>query len=154
MEARFWSKVRRDADDECWEWLGWKSRDGYGMFDVAGKKVKAHRLSWELAYDAIPDGLVVRHKCRGKCVNPNHLELGSVLENHRDMIRDGTDPRWERNPAAKLTNEQVLEIKTRLRDYYHGLQRQLAKEYGVHEVVISAIKKGKSWVGLLDKRDK
>lgn len=145
MEQRFWSKVRRGAEDECWEWLGWKSRDGYGMFDFNDKKLKAHRVSWELTHNKIPDGIVVRHKCRGKCVNPSHLELGTVADNHADTIRDGTNPRGERNPASTLTNEQVRQIKLRLQDYKHGLGRQLAKEFGVHEVVISQIKRGRTW---------
>lgn len=86
--------MRRGANDECWEWLGTKLR-GYGRFHLSPaqheyKTSFAHRVAWELTNGKITDGLIVRHKCRGKCVNPNHLELGTHWDNAKDKYRDGT----------------------------------------------------------------
>lgn len=141
MEQRFWNKVIKRGDDECWEWIGSKC-GGYGQFQ--GKL--AHRVVWSLLCGEIGEGLVVRHKCRGKCVNPNHLELGTRAENQRDMIRDGTSMRGERNAKAKLTELQVREIKSRLVEYERGMVKMLAIEYGVTAGTISAIKTGRKWV--------
>jgi hypothetical protein len=86
-EIRFWSKVNTNGSNGCWEWLG-ASIHGYGQLNVNGKKTLAHRYSWFLKNGSIPKGLLIRHKCRGKCVNPDHLELGTHQDNANDRIRD------------------------------------------------------------------
>jgi hypothetical protein len=89
MDERFWSKVDRSGGDEaCWVWLASKMKNNYGRFRMRGRtSTTAHRIAWELTNGAIPDGLLVRHKCRGKCVNPAHLELGTHTDNARDRMR-------------------------------------------------------------------
>jgi hypothetical protein len=72
---------RIDVGD-CWEWTGRLDRDGYGHFGKHGRLV--HRMLWELLVGPIPDGLQIDHLCRNrKCVNPDHLEPVSSLENTR-----------------------------------------------------------------------
>lgn len=75
----------------CWEWVGSKRRYGYGQVYFNGKSaVKAHRVAWELAYGPVSDGLCVLHKCDNTaCINPDHLFLGSQLDNIRDMNLKG-----------------------------------------------------------------
>lgn len=146
MEDRFWSKVHRKTDDECWEWLAGRNSAGYGKFRVggaSGRMTYAHRVAWELTHGKIPDGLIVRHKCRGKCVNPNHLELGTHADNSADSLRDGTLSRGENIWSAVLTEKTVGEIKRRLND--HESVCMLAKEYGVSHSRISSIRSGTSW---------
>ncbi len=143
---KFWNKVRRGSDDECWEWLGCKCPLGYGRVSYGGKKsLLAHRVAWELTHDKIPEGLIVRHKCRGKCCNPAHLELGTQAENMRDTVRDGTSRKGELKPSSRLTNEQVREIKQRLLLYRRGLISSLAREFGVGHTTISEIYRGVRW---------
>ncbi|MGJ0510229.1 MAG: HNH endonuclease signature motif containing protein [Methylocystis sp.] len=88
-EVRFWEKVIRG--DGCWEWTAAKSVRGYGTFGLRkGKMVPAHRMSWELTYGKIPDGLIVCHHCDNpECVRPDHLFLGTYSDNTQDMIRKG-----------------------------------------------------------------
>ena len=74
----------------CWLWLTGCDKDGYGMFarDRGGKSIRAHRFSWELHFGPIPDVLIVLHKCdTPACVRPDHLFLGTHLDNAQDRNR-------------------------------------------------------------------
>ena len=140
VEERFWAKVNKNGADGCWGWTAYKNK-GYGYIKIDGKMIRAHRYSWELINGPIPDGLMVRHKCRGLCVNPEHLELGTNKENQLDRIRDGTDDRGEKCVSAKLTNAQVLDIRSRV----NQTQKSIAKEFNVGKSTINFIINRKRW---------
>lgn len=109
--AAFWS-LARGGQDECWDWPGRRDEKGYGRLGFGGRRnVRAHRVAWELMYGEIPGGQVVCHSCDNPaCVNPNHLFLGSQLENiaDRDAKARGTTPPSRR----KLTIEQATAIRS------------------------------------------
>lgn len=82
-DERFWAKVAKQLDG-CWLWKGATNGDGrYGMVGGRGKGLEqAHRVAYEMAHGAIPDGLVIDHLCRTTlCVNPDHLEPVTQAEN-------------------------------------------------------------------------
>ena len=86
--ARFWERV--DTTGECWLWTGHRNEDGYGTLGWQYKQYSAHRLSYEIAYGAIPPGLCVCHRCDNPpCVRPDHLFLGTQADNMRDRYRKG-----------------------------------------------------------------
>lgn len=86
---RFWSKVseREVGNLVCWEWMAGvrgKSPHTYGCFWVLGDTKKAHRVAYEMVYGLIPEGLEIDHLCHNTlCVNPDHLEPVTHLENVR-----------------------------------------------------------------------
>lgn len=89
-EERFWSAVEKRGPTECWEWKRSRSY-GYGQFKFEGGGVRAHRYSWQLHNGKkIPNDLHVLHRCDNPpCVNPNHLFVGTPLDNTMDSVRKG-----------------------------------------------------------------
>ncbi len=112
-----------------------------------GRKTKlVHRLVWEAFNGKIPEGMLVLH---GENVSPDNcciesLSIGTIEDNlGRDRRRDKTTPQGEKNPKSKLTLEQVIYIKARLRD--NELTRTLSKLFDVGMSAIQDIKKGATW---------
>jgi len=89
LNERFWKKVDIKGPDECWEWKA-SLRNDYGQIKVNGRMMRANRVAWELTNGMIPDNKLVLHKCDNrKCVNPNHLYLGTSSDNMIDKINRG-----------------------------------------------------------------
>lgn len=129
---------------DCIEWTGLKDRKGYGRIGVDGSTLAAHRVAYAEFVGPVPDGLVVRHKCDNPpCINPDHLEVGTQADNARDMVERGRSTRGARNPGARLTNEQAIEIYHRAKA--EGGYRAIGLEYGVGESTVHNIVAGNSW---------
>ena len=143
---KFWLKVDRRGPDECWEWLAGRSGDGYGALDINGRACSVHRLSWEIHYGDIPDGLCICHHCDNPlCVNPIHLFAGTHSENIADRDRKGRNVKQsgELNFNAKLTDAKVLEILSI--EPVYGDQPIIARRFGVSQATISLIRIRKIW---------
>jgi hypothetical protein len=152
----------------CWLWDRAMSGCGYGN---ACKRIgdrkrwfRAHALAYEAFVGQVPDGMILRHRCDVKaCCNPDHLETGTHSENSRDMVERGraatgdkngsrTRPerlvRGERHGMAKLTEGDVkLIFELRARSM---LQREIAAEFGVSQVLVSRILSGNLWAHIKD----
>lgn len=144
LESRFWSYVSKG--DSCWLWIGARTVTGYGAIGAerpSRKTLKAHRVSYELHLGKIPDGLLVCHRCDNPlCVNPDHLFLGTSLDNNRDREAKGrgNQAKGQSQAHAKLTEDDVKYIRaSRLTTY------ALAKQYGMHYTTIMDARKGTTW---------
>ena len=157
FKERFLSYFPKNYQDEsmvdfCWEWQGAMSRDGYGFFSPHQRPMlRAHRYSFELKHGEIPEGMVICHRCDNrKCVNPNHLFLGSVADNVHDAMEKGrhacVKPEMF-NPGRKLSDEQVLMIKSikpeLTRDEFAVMKTELAKDMCVSVSLVEYMLKGK-----------
>ncbi len=115
-EATFWSRVKKS--DGCWEWQGKIKRGrtgGYGLLMWKGEPdARAHRVAYELSHGPIPSGKLVCHTCDNPpCCRPDHLFLGTSLENMQDAKAKGRIVRGHCVGSAKLTEQQVKEVRER-----------------------------------------
>lgn len=128
-------------DSGCHEWTGHVMVNGYGQISRDGKPAYSHRVRWEMANGIIENGDYVLHSCDNrKCVNIDHLFVGTFYDNMDDMVRKGRQACGVRNSHAKLTDEKILEIRSA-----NGTQEAIASNYGVTRSLISMIRNKKIW---------
>lgn len=116
--VRFWSKINRNGPapshvphlGNCWLWTGCVHIEGYGHFWYKKTVRQAHCVMWLETNGVIPDGLEVLHRCDVRnCVRPDHLELGTSLENNRQREERGrgNQQRGEKCGMTKYSDEIV-----------------------------------------------
>jgi hypothetical protein len=163
VRDRYWKKVDRSGGpDSCHWWTACKT-DGYGRLNIEGRLYKTHRISWVIANNKdIPPGMHVCHTCDNPdCCNPNHLWLGTHIDNMRDRDNKGrcspalgdrhgsrtkpeSRPRGAAHGRAIFTEDQVRKIRE---EYALGgiTQQALADKHGIDQSTISAIIRRKTW---------
>ena len=147
--VRFNSKLK-NMENGCIEFTGAKTKNGYGQFYINETigMVRAHRFSFELSYGKIPEGLIICHKCDNpKCVNVDHLFLGTYKDNSDDKIKKGrfkssyTD--LGNHPNSILSVQDVKKIKYLINN---GLRNvDIAKKFNISHKLVSLIRLGKRW---------
>ncbi|MGL4610162.1 MAG: HNH endonuclease [Trueperaceae bacterium] len=142
-EQRFWAKVDKKADTECWLWLGGTTVYGHGLF-WNQKLIRAHRFSYELHLGDIPKGLELMHMCDVPgCVNPHHLTPGTHEDNMKDMVIKQRSAFGVRHWKAKLDDDKVRTIKQLRRD--GKSQQEVADMFDVARTTIQAIDRRDNW---------
>lgn len=155
----FWKHVKKS--DGCWLWTYWqkggsKRRYNYGFlnYGIGTKYIYAHRLSWMIHNPSrpIPKGMCVLHSCDNpRCVNPEHLRIGTQQENIADTISRNRQAVGERVGGSKLSRREVLAIA---RVYSNGRSsRSVAMEFGVSHHTVLSIKHRTSWKHVFNEFD-
>lgn len=159
---KFWSRIDKRGESDCWPWLAGNNGVGYGVMYVKQRKgrkaVLAHRLSLALATGLMPKAFAL-HSCDNPgCCNPRHLRWGTQKENMGDAKTRGRAspppihygpaphrnmPKGEANPSSKLTNEGVAEIY-RMRLAGAG-NTTIAKKMGLDPSTVLDIIRGTHW---------
>jgi len=140
---RQYMPIRIDSNG-CWiADVHWKVK-GYSYLRRNGKSWRAHRLSWSLLRGKIPKNLFVCHTCDIRdCVNPDHLFLGTALDNGRDKAKKNRSAAGSANGNSKLQSKDVCEIRYM---YSRGFSSSiLAKMYDVDRTLIWLIIRRKIW---------
>jgi hypothetical protein len=135
-----------EKTDGCWLWTGNKTSAGYGIIRLRGRiHDYAHRYSWQSINGSIPEGLEICHDCdTPACVRPDHLFLGTHGDNMADASRKGRMHPGEHNYNAKLTDDQVRQIR-KLYTGKKGQSTKIARLFPVSRKTVEAVGKRKTW---------
>lgn len=158
LSVRLWRRVTLGDGDACYVWQGATESFGYGVIgDENGRQggnLLTHRASWMLTYGPIPEGMCVLHACDNPpCVRPDHLFLGTRLDNNLDMVNKGRHaaqigthnlPRGEEHRRSKVTGAQVLDMRARYQSKQASVQ-QLADEYELDVSTVHRMATGRAW---------
>ena len=141
---RIESKVEKIPEAGCWVWMGTTTVRGYGQIESFKRKHYAHRASYEAFIGPIPEGMNVCHTCDNVyCVNPAHLFLGTQKQNLEDMARKKRSTWGEKNPSAKITMQDVENI--RLAASKGQSSKELANTYNISISNVTAILRKERW---------
>lgn len=150
LRERLLCRIKK-LDSGCWIYTGHVLHDGYGQIGTAtynpNKHLRAHRASWIVHFGEIPEGMCVCHKCDTPlCCNPEHLFLGTPLDNNRDRNKKGRNANvcGNRNPMAILHQTQVDMIRS-LVEYGGSTYEEIGKVFGVKVGTVSAIVRNRRW---------
>ncbi|QKY78955.1 HNH endonuclease [Arthrobacter phage Jinkies] len=138
--------VRRPELGACWEWKGMLDKKGYGRANVGQQKTRAaHRAAYEVWNGELDPDLMVCHSCDNPpCINPAHLFPGDQFVNMGDAKAKRRNANGMRQGCAKLTDQQVAEIRAKYKPREYS-QARLGREYGVTQSAIGAIINGRTW---------
>lgn len=150
-QQKFDEKYGVDDQTGCWNWKKTSGRR-YGNMHYDGTAQQAHRVSWQLHRGPIPDGLHVLHRCDNtKCVNPDHLFLGTRSDNMVDMVAKGRDGKAGRLKAgeghhnAKLREVDVINIRAIAKHVPTATVTALANIYDISRTQMGRIIRGERW---------
>jgi DNA-binding CsgD family transcriptional regulator len=143
LRARILDKTSLNNVSGCWEWLGTIKR-GYGMLSVKSITKYSHRVSYEAFIGPIPSGMCVCHKCDNPgCCNPDHLFLGTVLDNMTDMVSKSRSAIGSRSSNAKISEQTAMKVMSLLYDGRTSVD--VARILNLTKHTVRHIKHGRAW---------
>lgn len=143
-EVRFWKFVDLNSKSECWNWTGHLQKGRAWIkpsrTDRDQSRCASH-VAWRIFNGNVPPGKSVLHRCDNMaCVNPEHLFLGTQVENIRDRVAKGRSAKGQEVGNAKLTPDLILAIREDPLS-----QRLAAKKYGVGRTAVWQIRNRMTW---------
>ena len=150
-----WSKVDKKGENECWPWLAYKNKDGYGRVQINEWQFYAHRVIYNLAFPGVIDikapkltdekGFLL-HTCDNpSCCNPKHLWVGNHRDNMEDKVKKNRQKKFptDTSPRCKLTMQQAKEARQLRKD---GVPtRELAMRFGISLPSMKTLIRGDSY---------
>lgn len=135
-----------DSETECWNVISHAPNNkGYIRIMRNSISYQAHRYVWKKVYGSIPKGLCVLHSCDNrKCINPEHLFLGTDADNMKDMDLKGRRACGENHGRAELKNKEIIQIKKLLKEEKYT-QTAIASFFNISDSHISNIKANRTW---------
>jgi hypothetical protein len=131
-----------EPNSGCWLWLGTLDKKGYGVLSVGGKKAFAHRISLKVhGVHMKPSEWALHHCDNPCCVNPEHLYPGSNADNVEDRVRRGRGLAGSRNTNSKLTERQVIEMRS-----LEETSIIVAAKYGVSTNTVRRVRGRYGWM--------
>lgn len=134
------------TDTECYECTShYRNNHGYPMLYVDDKDTIMSRHIYTECFGQIPNGMVIRHRCDNpSCINPYHLQIGTMKDNTQDMMNRDRGTTSEKNAISKLKAREVIEIRVLL-DQGTLFQREIAELYNVSRQCINQINTKRRW---------
>lgn len=145
---KFMAKVSMEPLSGCWLWTAAALPRGYGITSHNGKRIYAHRLSFQLHNGPLDPALDVCHSCDNPaCVNPEHLKQGTRKENMRDCKDRGRAACGSRHPMRKVSASDVADIRAQYgtRLLRNGEAQAILDKYGISRPQLSRIRNGVHW---------
>lgn len=127
------------APNGCWEWTGGMRADGYGLVWFEGKAQRAHRIAYQVLKGPLDTKDVLCHKCDNrKCINPDHIFIGSRADNVRDAASKNRMPHGKSHWNATLSDAQIAMIRS-----IEGVTyTEIARQFGVAQSTVSRLRSG------------
>lgn len=146
LQERIMAHSEQVTECGCWIWTRSGNRRGYGQIVYRRKHMETHRASWIAFKGDIPSGLHVLHRCNTpSCVNPDHLYLGTYLDNTADRIAAGTQSRPPRNIGEGHGRAKLKEDESRQIKFGSLSASECAQFYNVSMPTVYAIRSGRNW---------
>lgn len=145
----FWVKTEKSENEsDCWRWLAFKDKHGYGRMKCNGKNEMAHRVSFFIHNGYWATDFVL-HSCDNpECCNPKHLREGTAAENAADCVKRGRrpypawllepkQPKPQRCSLSDLSKEEFEQIKSSLAKGH--IKKYIAERFNITPTLLKHI---------------